>query len=57
MAKLRATTEPKQRQTLMQEHMQTMQENMNVMRGMGGPMTMGGSMKGRCIGALRCQPF
>jgi hypothetical protein len=41
----------------MQEHMQTMQENMNVMRGMGGPMTMGGSMTGRCIGALRCQPF
>jgi hypothetical protein len=26
----------------MQEHMQTMQENMQTMHGMGGPMMMGG---------------
>ena len=37
-----ATTDPKERQKLMQEHMQTMQENMKAMRGMGGPMMMGG---------------
>ena len=32
MEKLRATTDPKERQKLMQEHMQTMQDNMNAMR-------------------------
>jgi len=41
MEKLRATTDPKERQKLMQEHMQTMQENMKAMRGMGGPTMMG----------------
>ena len=31
---------------LMREHMQTMQENMQTMGGMGGPMMMGGSLCG-----------
>ncbi|MBI5910068.1 MAG: hypothetical protein HY848_08960 [Betaproteobacteria bacterium] len=46
MEKLRATTDPKERQKLMQEHMQTMLENMKAMRGMGGPMMMGGAQPG-----------
>ena len=46
MAKLRATTDPKERQKLMREHMQTMQENMKTMRGMGGPMMMGSGQSG-----------
>ena len=41
MDKLRATTDPQERQKLMQAHMQTMQENMQAMRGMGGPTMMG----------------
>jgi hypothetical protein len=36
MDKVATTTDPKERQKLMQEHMQTMQETMKVMRGMGG---------------------
>ena len=40
MEKLRTTTDPQERQKLMQEHMQTRQKNMTAMRGMGGP-TMG----------------
>jgi hypothetical protein len=43
MEKIHATTDQKERQTLMQEHMSSMQENMKMMRGMGGPM-MGSSM-------------
>ena len=34
MDKIGATTDPKERQRLMREHMQTMQENMKAMRGM-----------------------
>lgn len=53
MEKLRATTDPTERQKLMHEHIRTMQENMNTMHGMGGP-TMGcdqrvGMAKGRHI--------
>jgi len=48
MEKLRATTDPKERQKLMQEHMQTMQENMKAMRGMGGPMMMEQMMQHHC---------
>ena len=40
MDRIRNTTDPEERQKLMQEHMQTMQENMKAMRGMGGPMMM-----------------
>ena len=46
MEKLRATTDPTERQKLMREHMQTMQENMKTMRGMGGPMMMGSGQSG-----------
>ncbi len=46
MEKIQATTDPKVRQKLMQEHMQTMQKNMQTMRGMGGPMMMGGGQSG-----------
>jgi hypothetical protein len=50
MDKIGATTDPKERQKLMQEHMQTMQANMKAMKGMGKQkadgMT-GGDMKPR----------
>jgi hypothetical protein len=46
MEKIRATTDPTERQKLMQEHMQTMQENMKAMRGMGSPMMMGSGEHG-----------
>ena len=46
MEKIQSTTDPKVRQKLMQEHMQTMQKNMQTMRGMGGPMMMGGGQRG-----------
>jgi hypothetical protein len=46
MQKLRATTDPEERQKLQQEHLQTMQANMSLMRGMGGPMMMGGGHQG-----------
>jgi hypothetical protein len=42
MDKIRATTDPKERQKLMDEHMRSMNEGMTMMRGMGGPMMMGG---------------
>lgn len=41
MDKIAATTDPKERQKLMQEHMQTMQQNMKSMDGMGGPKMKG----------------
>ena len=44
MDMIATTTDPKERQKLMQEHMQTMQENMKAMRSMGGPMMKGGGM-------------
>lgn len=40
MEKIKAESDPKERQKLMHEHMQTMQENMRAMHGMGGPMMM-----------------
>lgn len=48
MEKIRATSDPKERQKLMQEHMRAMQDGMGMMRGMGGPMMMGmgGGQKG-----------
>jgi len=42
METIHATTDPKERQKLMQAHMQTMQENMTMMRAMSKPMKMGG---------------
>ena len=41
MDKIHKTADPKERQKLMQAHMQAMQENMKAMRGMG---SMGGGM-------------
>ena len=38
MEKLRMTTDPKERRKLMQEHIQDMQEIMDTMHGMGGPI-------------------
>lgn len=45
MEKIRATSDPKERQQLMRDHMQSMQDNMKMMHGMSGPMTMGDMMK------------
>ena len=41
MDTIRNTTDPKERQKLMQAHMQSMQENMKAMRGMSGQMMKG----------------
>ena len=46
MDKIHKTTDPKERQKLMQAHMQAMQENMKMMRGMGSPMMKGGGEHG-----------
>ena len=57
MEKIGTTTDPKERQKLMQAHMKTMQENMKAMRGMGGPMMMddkkGGGMMGGKKGGMK----
>ncbi len=57
MEKIGTTTDPKERQKLMQVHMQTMQENMKSMRAMSGPMTMddkkGGGMMGGKKGGMK----
>ena len=54
MEKMRQTTDPAEREKLMQEHMQTMQEHMKnmgehmkSMHGAGGGMMMGPDQKGR----------
>jgi hypothetical protein len=46
MEKIRQTTDPKEREKLLAEHMKSMQEGMQMMRGMGGGMMgmMGGGM-------------
>ena len=41
MEKIHGTNDPDKRKQLMNEHMQSMQENMMMMRGMGGGMMMG----------------
>lgn len=41
MDQLRVTGDPAERERLMQQHMQTMQDNMMTMRGMGGMMVQG----------------
>ena len=45
MDNIRKTSDPKERQKLMQAHMQTMQENMKMMHGMGSGRP-GGMMTG-----------
>ena len=46
MDKIRQTTDPKERDKLFAEHMKSMQEGMQMMRGMGGGMMGGGMMGG-----------
>jgi len=41
MDRIRKTKDPKERQKLMDEHMRSMNEEMTMMRGMGGGMMMG----------------
>ncbi|MBI3222181.1 MAG: hypothetical protein HY016_13035 [Nitrosomonadales bacterium] len=54
MGKIRQTKNPKERQKLMQEHMQTMQEGMKHMRALGGSMmgmeSSGGKQGGMMMG-------
>ena len=40
MDRIHQAKDPKERHELMDEHSKTMQENMQMMRGMGGPMMM-----------------
>jgi hypothetical protein len=57
MEKIHATTDPKERQELMQAHMQTMQESMTMMRNMSKPMEMhGGQGGGMAMGADKGMP-
>ncbi|MGE0873600.1 MAG: hypothetical protein AB7O31_02900 [Burkholderiales bacterium] len=59
MEKIRQTTDPKEREKLLAEHMKSMQEGMQTMRGMGGGMMgmmgggMGGAMAGGTMGGPR----
>lgn len=54
MARIHQTQDPKERQLLLQEHWQTMQDNMRLMHSMGGPGMMGccgaGPMRGMASG-------
>ena len=52
MDKIGTTTDPKERQKLMQVHMQTMQENMKAMRAMGDPMKMDDKKGGGMMGGM-----
>lgn len=51
MDRIHKTTDPKERQKLLDEHYRTMMENMKAMRGSGGPMSMGMKMHGDAKGA------
>jgi periplasmic protein CpxP/Spy len=46
MEEIRKTTDPEERQKLMQKHMQSMREGMKTMRGMCDDMDEGGGMMG-----------
>ncbi|MCK9382459.1 MAG: hypothetical protein M0P95_15525 [Sulfuritalea sp.] len=52
MEQFRATTDPAERQKLMQAHMQTMQENMQTMHGMDGAMMKGDKKHGMAGSAM-----
>lgn len=55
MDRIHQAKDPKERHELMDEHAKTMQENMQMMRGMGGPMmmdTMGGQKGGMGPGMM-----
>lgn len=57
MAKIHATTNPKERQKLMQAHMQTMRDSMAMMGNMNKPMMMdGGQGGGMPMGADKAKP-
>ena len=57
MDTIHATTNPKERQKLMQSHMQTMQESMAMMRSMSKPTPMGGGQGGgMAMGGDKGQP-
>jgi len=49
MDTIHATTNPKERQTLMQAHMQTMQDSMTMMLSMSKPMMDGGQAGGMAM--------
>lgn len=53
MDRIHKTTDPKERQKLMQEHMQAMQETMTAMRGMGGPMMKGDAPSEGMMGGMQ----
>lgn len=46
MERIHKAADPAERRKLMQEHMQSMRDGMNMMRGMGGPMMGGGKGRG-----------
>lgn len=52
MEKIHQTTDPKEREKLLQEHMRTMEDTMQVMRGMGGGMMMGMMDGGKTGGGM-----
>ncbi|WP_407511113.1 hypothetical protein [Ralstonia sp. GP101] len=56
MDKIHQTKDPKERQRLMAEHMQAMQDTMQTMHGMGGPMMMD-MMGGQGMGAGGAAPM
>jgi len=57
MTKIHATSDPKERQKLMQAHMQTMQESTAMMRTMDKPMRMaGGQGTGMAMGGDKSTP-
>ena len=50
MTQIQNTTDPAERQKLLDEHWQLMQQNMQAMRGFGGPMMRGGIEPGGGMG-------
>lgn len=50
MTQIQNTTDPAERQKLLNEHWQLMQQNMQAMRGFGGPMMRGGMGPGAGMG-------
>lgn len=57
MEKIRATTDPAERQKLMQEHKASMREGMKMMKGMPGCRMMAGSVKSGEPGKMVMKPM
>lgn len=67
MEKIKATTDPAERQKLMQEYMRSMREGMKIMKGMPGCQMMAGGMKSgepakmgmkpMGMGSMMCHPI